>query len=100
MQNDLGAKRYHKDEIIGADTVQLIAMVYDFAIEACEQKDFNRATKTLSVLRNTLDHDYSEIAVGLFGLFQWCLECIRREDYDDALVTLRELRESWGNVEN
>ena len=100
MQNDLGRKRYHKDEIMGADPVRLIAMVYDFAIEACEQKDFNRAMKTLSMLRNTLDHDYSEIAVGLFGLFQWCLECIRREDYDDALVTLRELRESWGNVEN
>jgi len=100
MQNDYEPHEYRQHEVVGASPVRLVAMVYNLAIRACEQKDFNRATKAVSVLRDALDHDYSEVAVGLFGLFQWCLDCIRKEDYHNAAVTLRELREAWVSVEN
>jgi len=100
MQNDYRAHEYRKHEVMGASPVRLVVMVYDFAIRACEQKDFNSATKAVSVLRDALDYDYGEVAVGLFGIFQWCLDCIRNEDYHNAVVTLRELREAWVSVEN
>jgi flagellin-specific chaperone FliS len=99
MQNNHGILQYHKDEVMSASPLRLVAMVYDFAINACEQKDLNRATKAVSVLRDVLDRDYSETVACLIGILRSCLESIRREDYDDALLTLQVLREGWGEIE-
>jgi flagellin-specific chaperone FliS len=74
-------------------------MTYDLAITACEKQDFARATKAISVLRDALNFDYAEASVGLFRLYQWCLDCIRQGDYQSALTTLRDLREAWATVE-
>jgi hypothetical protein len=37
--------------------------------------------------------------VGLFRLYQYCLDCIRQGDYASALSALRELREAWAQTE-
>lgn len=99
MQNGYSTKEFRQHEVKSASPVRLVVLTYDFAIRACEQNDFNRASKAVSVLRDALDYDYGEVAVGLFGLFQWCLDCIRKEDYQNAVITLRELREAWLSVE-
>jgi flagellin-specific chaperone FliS len=84
---------------MGASPIHLVVMAYDLAITACEKQDFARATKAISVLRDALNFDYAEASVGLFRLYQWCLDCIRQGDYHSALTTLRELREAWSTVE-
>ncbi len=99
MQLPNGNLEYRRQEIMGATPIRLVVMAYDLAIQACEQEDFARATKVVSLLRDALNYDYAEVAVGLFRLYQWCLDCIRKEDYASALVTLRELREAWATVE-
>ena len=99
MQNAYRTQEYRQHEVMGASPIRLVVMAYDLAIRACEQKDFDRASKVVSVLRDALDYDYAEVAVGLFGLYQWCLDCIRKEDYHSAVVTLRELREAWSVVD-
>jgi flagellin-specific chaperone FliS len=99
MQMMNGNLEYRRQEVMGASPIRLVVMAYDLAIQACEQEDFARATKVVSILRDALNYDYAEVAVGLFRLYQWCLDCIRREDYASALVTLRELREAWATVE-
>jgi flagellin-specific chaperone FliS len=70
-------------------------MTYDLAIRACEQQDFEKAIKTISALRDTLDMNYPDVALGLFRLYQWCLDCIRKSDYASAITTLSELRGAW-----
>jgi flagellin-specific chaperone FliS len=90
---------YRQQEVMSASPIKLILMAYDVAITACEQSDFDRATNAVSILRDALNYDYAEAAVGLFGIYQWCLDCIRNEDYASAAATLRELREAWGQVE-
>jgi flagellin-specific chaperone FliS len=74
-------------------------MTYDLAIRACEQQDFEKAIKTISALRDTLDMDYPDVSVGLFRLYQWCLDCIRTGDYASAMTTLSELRSAWAATE-
>jgi hypothetical protein len=74
-------------------------MAYDVAIQACEQSNLARATQAVSLLREALNFDYPETAVGLFRLYQWTLECIRAGDYAAALDVLRPLREAWAAVE-
>ena len=90
---------YRQQEVLGATPLHLVVMAYDMAIRACEQKDFEKAAKTITALRDALDFDYPEVSEGLFRLYQWCLDCIRKGDYAPALSTLRELRQAWRTAE-
>jgi flagellin-specific chaperone FliS len=92
-------KKYQQQDVMNASPLRLVIMTYDLAIRACEQKDFAKATKTISALRDTLDMDYPDVAVGLFRLYQWCLDCIRKNDYASAITTLTELRSAWVQTE-
>lgn len=90
---------YRQHDVLGASPLRLILLTYDVAIKACEQEDFERATQAISLLRDALDFDQGEIAVKLFALYQWCLECVRKDKYQDALQVLRALGEVWEEVD-
>jgi len=90
---------YRHQDVMGASPIRLVVMAYDLSIRACEQQDFARATKAISVLRDALNFDYPDVSTGLFRLYQWCLDCIRQGDYQSAITTLRELREAWASAE-
>ena len=92
-------QEYRQQEVMGASPLHLVVMAYDLAILACEQQDFEKAVKTISALRDALDFDYQEISMGLFRIYQWCLDSIRKGDYAAALSALRELREAWRTSE-
>ena len=91
--------KYKQQDVMSASPLHLVIMTYDLAICACEQQDFAKAVKTISALRDTLDMDYPDVAVGLFRLYQWCLDCIRQGDYASAITTLSELRGAWATTE-
>jgi flagellin-specific chaperone FliS len=88
-------QEYRQQDVLGASPIRLVVMAYDVAIQACEQKDFERAVKAISVLRDALDFDYKEVAVGLFRVYQYCLDCLRKGDYTTPMGNLKELREAW-----
>ncbi len=92
-------QEYRQQDVMGASPLRLVVMAYDVAIQACEQKDFERAVKAISVLRDALDFDYQEIAVGLFRVYQYCLECLRKGDFVQTMSYLKELREAWVSSE-
>jgi flagellin-specific chaperone FliS len=92
-------QEYRQQDVMGASPLHLVVMAYDLAIRACEQKDFEKAVKTIGVLRDALNFDYPETSVGLFRLYQWCLDCVRSGDYASAITTLRELRSAWKTAE-
>lgn len=94
------SSEYRFQEVMGASPIRLVVMSYDVAIQACQQRDFSRATRAISVLRDALNFDYNDTAMALFGLYQWCLDCIRNDDYKQAIETLTELRDAWTAVEN
>jgi flagellin-specific chaperone FliS len=99
MYQEAYYKKYRQQDVISASPLRLVIMTYDLAIRACEQQDFAKATKTISALRDTLDMDYPDVAMGLFRLYQWCLDCIRKNDYASAALTLTELRGAWAATE-
>ncbi len=94
-QNTFQHNEYRNQDVMGASPIRLVIMAYNLAIKGCEQKDFARATKAITVLRDALNFDYPEVSVGLFRLYQWCLDCIRQGDYQTAAHTLVELRDAW-----
>lgn len=91
--------QYRKQDVMAASPLRLVIMTYDLAIRSCEQKDFPKATTTITALRDALDLDYPEVSTGLFRLYQWCLDCIRQGDYSSAIRTLSELRDAWKATE-
>ena len=100
FQASHGTYEYRQQDVMGASPIHLIVLVYDQAIKACGNQDFAKATKAISILRDALDFDYGEIASNLFGLYQWCLDCIRVGDFDAASNILSDLREAWVAAEN
>lgn len=90
---------YRNQDVMGASPIHLVVMAYDLAIRSCEVKDFEKATKAISVLRDALNFDYPEVSVGLFRLYQWCLDSLRKDDYDSAIKVLSELRDAWRESE-
>jgi flagellin-specific chaperone FliS len=92
-------ENYRQQEVMSARPLHLVVLAYDSAIRACELKDFSKATKTIGLLRDALDFDYPEVSLGLFRLYQWCLDCIRQNDYAEATKVLSSLREAWVTVE-
>ncbi|MCB9134659.1 MAG: hypothetical protein H6636_04480 [Anaerolineales bacterium] len=91
---------YRQQEIMSASSLRLIIMAYDFSIRACEQEDFSKATKGITLLRDALNFDYAEVSTGLFRIYQWCLDSVRAGDYAEAKKNLSELRSAWVTVEN
>jgi flagellar protein FliS len=87
--------QYKQQDVMNASPLRLVIMTYDLAILSCEQQDFAKSIKTISALRDALDLDYPEVATGLFRLYQWCLDCIRKGDYASVITTLSELRSAW-----
>ena len=93
------SNQYRQQDVMGATPIHLVVMAYDVAIRACEKKDFEKAVKTIGLLQNALDFDYPEVSMGLFRLYQWCLENLRHGDFATAAATLTELRTSWRKAE-
>src|SRR5512143_670680 len=91
--------QYRQQDVISASPLRLVIMTYDLAIRSCEQQDFAKAVKTISALRDALDLDYPEVSNGLYSLYQWCLDCVRKGDYASTISILTELRGAWVTTE-
>ena len=99
MHQEAYRNKYKQQDVMSASPLRLVIMTYDLAIRACEQQNFDKAIKTISALRDTLDMDYPDVALGLFRLYQWCLDSIRKGDYASAIATMSELRSAWAATE-
>ncbi|HIC90344.1 MAG TPA: flagellar protein FliS [Anaerolineae bacterium] len=89
---------YQRQQIEGANPLELILMAYDAAVVACTRRDLAQTTKALAILRNGLDFSQGEIAVGLLRLYQYCADLARQGKFDEAVGLLRELRETWAEA--
>jgi len=94
-----GSQEYRRQEVLSATPLHLVIMAYDLAIRACDQKDIATALNAVSALRDALDFEYGEIANNLLSLYQWCLDCIRKQEFESAKHTLVDLREAWITIE-
>lgn len=88
-------RSYQQSQILGLDPVQLIIKVYDFVILNCKKGDMTKASKGLVELISALNFDCQEISLGLFRLYQYCMEKIKNKEFDEAVHILEGLRNAW-----
>jgi len=91
----LAANAYRKEHLLNLTPVQVIKKLYDTAILACKKNNAPLAQRAITQLILGLNFDYEEMAVGLFGLYQYSKECIRKGDNAGAAAVLEELRSAW-----
>ncbi len=90
--------QYLVKEIMEATPEQLILKVYDFAIVNCRKQNMTKTNDALQVLMNALRFDDDEVkgvSTGLYKLYQYCQEEMRRKNYDIVYKILTELKETW-----
>ena len=75
--------------------MELVVKVYDVAIQGCKQQDMNKVCRALVELISALRFEYEDVSVGLFRLYQYCMDCVKREEFAQAEQILTELRETW-----
>lgn len=91
---------YLEQEITTLNPVQLLIKAYDAGIAACNRRDESKISEVLSELIDSLNFDYAEIANSLFRLYEYCIREVKRGNYDIPLKILKELRQTWVQVQN
>ena len=121
MGYNTGAQAYRQNAVNGASPVQLVVMLYDGALRfmtegkaAMAEKQyetqntkFQRAQRIVMELISTLDmRKGGEVATNLLALYTYVVNELvegnihdNAERIDNAIRTMRELRESWIEVD-
>ena len=89
------ANAYRREHLLNLTPVQVVKKLYDVAIMACKKNDAHLAQRAVTQLMLGLNFEYEEMAVGLYGLYQYSKDCIRKGDCTAAAGVLEELRTAW-----
>ncbi len=89
---------YLKNEVMGLSSTEIILKIYDFAIINLKKREHQKAMRAITELIVSLNFDYKEFSLGLYKLYQYCRDQIVHGNYDNALVILEGLRESWAKA--
>lgn len=89
---------YLRNDIIESSQEKLLLKVYDYALSNCKQKNIEKTNKAINELIFGLRFDEEKlenISAGLFRLYNFCKDQMRKRNYDLTYKILSELRESW-----
>ena len=86
---------YQKNQIMSMSPAQLVLKVYDYAILGCKLKDSGKVSKALIELISALKFEHGEISLGMFRLYQYCMDIVKKNQFDEVMEILSELRNTW-----
>ncbi len=93
-----GINAYKENQVVGASPGKLILVLYDHVIKCLKNSDMKGASKGLVELMSSLDLDYQEISGRLFSLYEYCLDLVKKNDYEQALKIISEMRHMWATA--
>ena len=93
--NRNGIDAYRTNQVIGASPGQLVLVLYDHVIRCLTNEDMRGASKGLVELMGSLDLDYQEVSGRLFSLYEYCLDLVKKSEYEQASKILTEMRQMW-----
>jgi len=95
-----GISQYQMNSILNASPTELILKLYDLAILSIKKGDFKKANLVLTELIGSLNFEYNDVALGFFKLYRYCQEHLYKQEGDEPLKILSELREAWAQAFN
>jgi len=93
--NQNGIDTYRTNQVLGASPGQLVLLLYDHVIRCLKNEDMRGASKGLVELMGSLDLDYQEVSGRLFSLYEYCLDMVKKSEYEQASKILTEMRQMW-----
>jgi flagellin-specific chaperone FliS len=93
--NQNGIDAYRANQVMGASPGQLILLLYDHVLRCLNNKDMRGASKGLVELMGSLDLDYQDVSGRLFSLYEYCLDLVKKNEYEQAAKILNEMRQMW-----
>lgn len=92
------ANPYLVNEIRESSQEKLLVKLYDFAIMSCRREDIEKTNKALDELIFGLRFDEEElekISTGLYQLYDFCKDQMRKRKYKIVEKILTELKQTW-----
>ncbi len=99
-KGNTGIDQYLYQQIMNMSPEQLILKIYDITIISIKKGDKQRATRAITELIGSLNFDYQEMALGLFRLYRYAQEKIRKGEKSEPLMIMEELRNAWATAFN
>ena len=97
MNHD-GIDAYKSNQVMGCSPGQLVLLLYDHVIQCLNSSDMRGASRGIVELMSALDLDYKDISGRLFSLYEYCLDLVKKEKYEEANKILTEMREMWATA--
>jgi flagellar protein FliS len=85
---------YKRQSVMNASPAELVGIMYDEAIACTYRKDHPKLVKILDELIRSLNFDY-ELADDLYGLYEYCQDQARKNNYDEVRNLLEPIRSAW-----
>lgn len=89
---------YRREEFLHLTPEQAIHKLMTLGIQGCRKGDKTQAVRAVNVLILALDFKYSEVAMGLFRLYDYSKNCIYKGEFDEAINILDGLRVTWAEA--
>ena len=89
---------YRKEEYSHLSPVQIIYKLFDVALRACKSNDRDLSRKAINELIVGLNFEHKDIALNLYGLYDYSKRCIQAGKMAQAIEVLEELRSAWGQA--
>jgi flagellin-specific chaperone FliS len=89
---------YQQSNIMSADPMKLVIMLYDRAIYGCRQKNLELTWEAIKQLINSLNMEIQPIADNLLAIYDYCNELARERQFDAAATILQDIRNTWASM--
>jgi flagellin-specific chaperone FliS len=89
---------YQQNNVMSADPLKLILMLYDRAIYGCRQKNLEITWDALKQLINSLNMEVQPIATRLLAVYNYCNDLARAKQFDAAIMILQDIRDTWASA--
>ena len=95
------ANPYLVNEIMESSQEKLLIKLYDFALTNCRLHNIEKTNKALNELIFGLRFDeekFEKISAGLFQLYNFCKDQMRKRNFSIVEKILSELKETWSDT--
>ena len=89
---------YTAQAVEGANPPRLTLMLFDHILACIRRREVMKAKKGLVELMGSLDLEYLEVAGPLYRLYEYCLDVVRDQKFDEAERLMVEVRDAWEQV--
>jgi flagellar protein FliS len=95
-----GVNQYLVNDIMSSTQEKLLLKVYDYAITNCRLHNLEKTNKAIRQLISGLkfddeNSDVNNFSIGIYRLYMYCQDQMRKKNYEVVERILTELRESW-----